>query len=137
MLAKKILAILFILFSISAPAAEISIISSHSKLTYAEAVDIFTFNNFTFSNGEKVRMIVLPMDTYTTRTFAYSLGMTSIRFFERAETAFSVGKLNLLVVVDSDKDVIRMINSNTGSIGYVQSYFILNNSGIPSVISVR
>lgn len=138
-MANKILLILILLFSplVAAAPGDIAIISSFYRLSQEEAIDIFSFNSFTFANGEKVKMVVLPRDTFATRSFAYSLGFTSVRFFEKAESAFASGKLNLLLVVESDAEVIRYVVNNYGAIGYVQNHFIVNNSGIPSVIRIR
>lgn len=134
----KIIIAIFLIFWISIiQAQDVSIVSSQYSLSKQEAISIFRFNDFIFSDGTKVKMFVLPKDHITTREFAYQIGMTSTRFHEKADQAFSSGRLNLLVVANSDRDVVRLVTKTEGAIGYVQDYFIINQSGIPTIIRLR
>ena len=132
---KKIITLIFLLFSTSV-FSDVAIISSDYNITRLEALNIFSLNDFTFSDGGKVKMIVLPRDHYTTRTFTRSLSMTPARFFDKAESAFSTGKLNLLVIMESDREVYRYILKTDGAIGYVQDY-IVDDRIVPTVIKLR
>ena len=132
---KKLIAVFFLLFSTTV-FSDVAIISSDYNITRIEALNIFSLNDFTFADGGKVKMIVLPRDHYTTRTFTRALSMTPARFFDKAESAFSTGKLNLLVIMESDREVYRYILKTDGAIGYVQDY-IVDDRIVPTVIRLR
>lgn len=119
-----------------ASAQEVVVVSA-MPITKAEAVDIFSFRTFLFPDGTKVKMIILPRDSFATREIAYQLGISPSRFFERAETSFSTGKLNMLRVVDTDRELVRAIASSEGSIGYAKDFIAYNYAGAVTIISIR
>lgn len=133
---KKLIAMLFVLLTSIAQSQEIVVVSA-VPITKNEAIDIFSFRSFVFPDGSRVKMIILPRDSFATRELSYRLGISPTRFFERAEMSFSTGKLNMLKVVDTDRELIRAIALSEGSIGYAKDYIAYNYAGTLTIISIR
>jgi hypothetical protein len=131
---KQLLAYLTLIIATSAT-ADIAVVSSN-KVTRDEALAIFSFNRFIFTDGSRIKMIMLPRDNLTTREFAYAVGTTPTRLHEKAESSFSSGKLNMLRVVTSDREMTTQINLNPDAIGYVQEYITRTND-FTTVIRIR
>lgn len=123
---KLILAAL-LMFSASV-LADVAVVSSQSSVTREEVIEIYRFERFTFSDGSRIKMLVLPRDNFTTREFAYAIGITPTRLHEKAERAFSTGRINLLRVVDTDRDVIREVSKTDGGIGYAQGTWVTSDT---------
>lgn len=112
--------------------SDAAVISSRD-LSRQEAIAIYSFDQFHFKDGTRIKMYVLPRDHSTTRDFTYWLGTTPARFHEKAEQGFSTGKYNMLKVVDTDRDALREVRRTIDSIGYVKSYIIIDGDSIFTV----
>ena len=133
---RTLIFVFLLLFSVSAFSGT-QVVSSYPNLTKDYAIEIFSFNEFVFADRTKIKMVVLPRDRTVTRNFAFALGMTSVRFFEKAEHSFSTGKLNLLYIAESELDVVRFVSRTPGAVGYVQDTFIVKRASVPSIINIR
>jgi hypothetical protein len=131
-----ILAIL-IFFNTSVFGQGIIIGTTDTVLVQSDVVKIFLFENYMFSDGSRIKMVVLPRDHITTRIFSYKLGITPNRFFDRAENSFSSGKLNMLIVAENDKAAVKYLLKTDGVIGYVQDYYGDSISTMPNIIKFR
>ena len=134
---KSLILSILLFFSCSVFSQGIVIGTTDTVLVQADVVKIFLFENYMFSDGTRIKMVVLPRDHITTRLFTYRLGVTPTRFFERAESSFSSGKLNMLIVAENDREAVKYLLKTDGVIGYVQDYYGDSISTMPNIIKFR
>lgn len=116
--------------------ADIAFVSAYKDLPFAAVEAIFRFETHSYPDGSRIKLFVLPRDHGTTRQLAHFLGTTPTRFHERADSAFSSGKLNQLKIMDTDRELIREVSRTNGGIGYANEAWV-NPGSAATVISPR
>ena len=96
------------------------VVISSDPLSYYEAYRLITFQSYVV-NGKRVHVFLQPYDSIASREVARTLGLTTNRFFDRAEMLYRSGKIELTVVT-SDLEAIHSVSSTPNSISYVKDY---------------
>ena len=115
---------LLVLFTgIEAKAQAITVIVNSSvevkEMTIQELQEIFTLKRTHWANGTRIKIFVLPNDTYVARRFIQEvLQLPPNLYFDLVESAYAMGKTNIPVVVAREESLVIKIMVNSGSIGY-------------------
>jgi ABC-type phosphate transport system substrate-binding protein len=90
---------------------------------------IFTLRMIKFSDGQQIKIFMLPQEHRITRDFATSyLGITARRWWEVLEAQQSAGKINLHKIVPSEAAMLMAVQNTPNSIGYLDEYILVNLS---------
>jgi len=106
-----------------------SVAVSVVRVTREQVRNIFDLKEFQYADGSPVRMVVLPPEHYTSRDFLRDLGIPPHKFYSRADVAFSTGRLNLLRMVDDERELLPIVARTPGAIGYAQKHLAVHYRG--------
>ena len=88
---------------------------------------IFTLRLVKFSDGQQIKIFMLPQEHRVTREFATQfLSMTARRWWEVLEAQQAAGKINLHRIVPSEAAMLSAVSSTPNSIGYLDEYIVIN-----------
>jgi ABC-type phosphate transport system substrate-binding protein len=88
---------------------------------------VFTLRLVKFSDGQQIKIFMLPQDHRVTREFSTQfLGMTARRWWEVLEAQQAAGKINLHKIVPSEAAMLTAVSNTPNSIGYLDEYIVIN-----------
>jgi ABC-type phosphate transport system substrate-binding protein len=88
---------------------------------------VFTLRIVKFSDGQQIKIFMLPQEHRVTREFATQfLGMTARRWWEVLEAQQAAGKINLHRIVPSEAAMMAAVTATPNSIGYLDEYIVIN-----------
>ena len=120
------LSLVLMFTEIEAKAQAITVIVNSSvevkEMTIQELQEIFTLKRTYWANGTKIKIFVLPNDSYVARRFIQEvLQLPPTLYFDLVESAYTMGKTNIPIVVAREESLVIKIMVNPGSICYTSA----------------
>lgn len=86
---------------------------------------IFTLSVPRWSNGSRVIVVLYQPDNPIQKAFLKEyFGMNSFRFDEIINSKINTGRISPPIIVETERDMIRIIETKPGSIGFVKSNIV-------------
>lgn len=109
-----------------------------SNLTLIQAVQIYSGKLQNWPNGDPITVILLPRENYISREFILDyLGMSPYQFYESVDISIKLRKNNNIIRVCCEHDVVKRVNSISGSIGYTSAFVYYNYQNQLKTIQIK
>ena len=106
------------------PVAHVSV--DTNTMTPLQLKLIFTLSVPRWTDGSRVVVVVYPADHVNQKTFLKEyFGMNSFRFEELINSKVNTGRANPPIVVETERDMIRTVKGQPGSIGFTKSHVVI------------
>lgn len=100
------------------------------EVSIPDMIDIFTRRKTLWDSGMEIVVVTRHQNTSEHLNFLYSkLGITPYQYRTRLERNIYKGRTKPPIVVNSDDEVVEVVLSVPGAIGYIHNYYIYKNGG--------
>ena len=99
-----------------------------SELTSTEVIQLYTGRLATWSDGTKVTVVLLPREHPVSRAFTIDhLQMPPYQFYDMIGINSATRKINNLIRVTSEEEMIKVVTRPDGAIGYSSVALYVNH----------